>query len=40
MVFLDDVPEFVAAARRAGLHAVLFRNTSQAIADIQALLAA
>ncbi|HTT52328.1 MAG TPA: HAD family phosphatase [Streptosporangiaceae bacterium] len=39
MVFLDDVPEFVEAARQAGLHAVLFRDTGQAIADIQALLA-
>jgi putative hydrolase of the HAD superfamily len=38
MVFLDDLPENVAAARQAGLHAVLFRDTGQAIADIEALL--
>jgi putative hydrolase of the HAD superfamily len=38
MVFLDDLPENVVAARQAGLHAVLFRDTGQAIADIQALL--
>jgi len=38
MVFLDDVPENVTAARQAGLHGVLFDDTTQAIADIQALL--
>jgi FMN phosphatase YigB (HAD superfamily) len=38
VVFLDDVPRFVAAARQAGMHAVLFRDTAQAIADVQALL--
>ena len=38
MVFLDDVLENVAAARQAGLAAVLFQETGQAIADIQALL--
>jgi glucose-1-phosphatase len=38
MVFLDDVPENVTAARLAGLHGVLFEDTGQAIADIQALL--
>jgi putative hydrolase of the HAD superfamily len=38
MVFLDDLPENVAAARQAGLHAVLFQDTGQAIADIEALL--
>ena len=38
MVFLDDLPENVTAARLAGLHGVLFQDTSQAIADIQALL--
>ncbi len=38
MVFLDDLPENVVAARQAGLHAVLFQDTGQAIADIQALL--
>ncbi len=38
MVFLDDVPENVAAARQSGMHAVLFQDTGQAIADIQARL--
>ena len=38
VVFLDDVPENVTAARQAGLHGVLFQETGQAIADIQALL--
>jgi glucose-1-phosphatase len=38
MVFLDDLVENVTAARQAGLHAVLFEDTGQAIADIQALL--
>ncbi len=38
MVFLDDVLENVTAARQAGLHAVLFEETGQTIADIQALL--
>lgn len=38
MVFLDDVPENVAAARQSGMHAVLFQHTGQAIADIQARL--
>jgi FMN phosphatase YigB (HAD superfamily) len=37
-VFLDDVPENVTAAAQAGLHGVLFTGTTQAIADIQALL--
>jgi putative hydrolase of the HAD superfamily len=38
MVFLDDLPENVAAARELGMQAVLFQDTGQAIADIQALL--
>jgi epoxide hydrolase-like predicted phosphatase len=38
MVFLDDLPENVTAARQVGMQAVLFRRTGQAIADIQALL--
>jgi hypothetical protein len=37
-VFLDDLPDNVTAARLAGLHGVLFEDTGQAIADIQALL--
>ena len=40
MVFLDDVEDSVDAARELGIHAVLFRNTGQAIADIEACLAA
>jgi glucose-1-phosphatase len=39
MVFLDDVLENVTAARQAGMQGVLFEDTGQAIADIQALLA-
>jgi epoxide hydrolase-like predicted phosphatase len=38
MVFLDDVPLMVDAARQAGVQAVLFSTTQQAIADIEALL--
>jgi epoxide hydrolase-like predicted phosphatase len=38
VVFLDDVPENVAAARLSGMQAVLFQDTGQAIADIQARL--
>ena len=38
MVFLDDVLANVTAARQAGMQAVLFEDTGQAIADIQALL--
>jgi putative hydrolase of the HAD superfamily len=38
VVFLDDVEENVAAARACGLHAILFRDTIQAIADIEACL--
>jgi putative hydrolase of the HAD superfamily len=38
-VFLDDVPEFVAGARTAGLDAIEFHDTDQAIADLDAWLA-
>jgi epoxide hydrolase-like predicted phosphatase len=38
VVFLDDVPENVAAARLSRMQAVLFQDTGQAIADIQARL--
>jgi epoxide hydrolase-like predicted phosphatase len=38
MVFLDDVPQYVDAARQVGLQAVLFTGNQQAIADIEALL--
>ncbi|MEO7003139.1 MAG: HAD family phosphatase [Ktedonobacterales bacterium] len=38
MVFLDDSAQHVAAARELGIHAILFRDNAQAIADIQACL--
>ena len=38
IVFLDDRPENVDAARACGFQAILFSSTSQAIADIEALL--
>ncbi|HEX9374706.1 MAG TPA: HAD family phosphatase [Actinomycetota bacterium] len=37
-IFVDDVEENVDAARIVGMHGVLFLDTSQAIADIEALL--
>ena len=40
IVFLDDTEQNVAAARACGFHAVLFKHTAQAIADIQACLQA
>ena len=40
MVFLDDVEANVASARACGIHAILFRDTAQAIADIQVCLQA
>jgi putative hydrolase of the HAD superfamily len=40
IVFLDDVEANVAAARACGLQAILFRETSEAIAAIQACLQA
>ena len=40
MIFLDDVEVHVKAARAFGIHAILFQETSQAIADIQACLQA
>jgi epoxide hydrolase-like predicted phosphatase len=39
MVFLDDVHKNVEGARELGIHAILFENNKQAIADIQQLLA-
>jgi putative hydrolase of the HAD superfamily len=39
VVFLDDNEQYVAGARAAGLHGVLFTGNAQAIADIEALLA-
>lgn len=40
MIFLDDVEIIVAAAREFGIHGILFKETSQAIAEIEACLAA
>jgi epoxide hydrolase-like predicted phosphatase len=40
IVFLDDAERNVAAAREYGWHAILFRDTAQAIADVQARLQA
>ena len=39
MVFLDDSGLCVDGARRAGIHAVLYQHNSQAISDIENLLA-
>ena len=38
MIFLDDFEPHVRAARKLGIHAVLFRHNTQAIADIEAIL--
>lgn len=38
IVFLDDSPTHIAAARELGIHAILFQTTNQAIAEIQARL--
>jgi HAD superfamily hydrolase (TIGR01509 family) len=38
IVFLDDRPENIDGARACGFQAILFSSTSQAIADIEALL--
>jgi len=35
MIFVDDLPQNVAAARDLGIHAILFTSTAQAIADIR-----
>ena len=40
MIFLDDHQRPVVGARELGIHAILFQNTAQAIADIQAMLRA
>ncbi len=40
VVFLDDVEHNVAAAAAYGMHAILFTDNAQAIADIQACLQA
>ena len=38
VVFLDDVEPSVTAARALGIHALLFHDTAQAIADVEAYL--
>jgi len=38
VLFLDDTEECVTAARACGIHAILFTETNQAIADIRAVL--
>jgi epoxide hydrolase-like predicted phosphatase len=40
VVFLDDAATCVEGAREVGMHAILFQENSQAIAEIEALLAA
>ena len=40
MVFLDDSGPCVEGARQAGIHAVLYQDNSQAVSDIEELLAA
>lgn len=40
MIFLDDVALIVNAARELGIHALLFQETAQAIADVEACLKA
>jgi FMN phosphatase YigB (HAD superfamily) len=39
VVFLDDFEANVVAARQAGMRAVLFQSTAQAITDVEACLA-
>jgi glucose-1-phosphatase len=38
MVFLDDADICVAGARDAGIHAVYYRNNTQAIEEIEKLI--
>ncbi len=40
IIFLDDVEQSVVVAREFGIHAILFKDTAQAIADIQTYLEA
>ncbi len=40
MIFLDDSPGHIAAARAFGIHGVVFHDNAQAIGEIEALLAA
>jgi putative hydrolase of the HAD superfamily len=38
MIFLDDVEPNIRAARECGIHAILFQNNAQAIAEIETCL--
>jgi putative hydrolase of the HAD superfamily len=38
VLFVDDVPVFVAGARAHGMRAVLFESTAQVIAEVDAAL--
>ncbi len=40
VIFVDDAEKCIAGARELGIHAILFRDTEQAIADIEAILQA
>jgi HAD superfamily hydrolase (TIGR01509 family) len=40
MVFLDDYEPCVEGARQAGIQAVLYQHNSQAVSDVEDLLAA
>jgi methionine salvage enolase-phosphatase E1 len=40
MIFLDDNERPIKAARELGIHAILYQETAQAIADIEACLQA
>lgn len=40
MIFLDDSPGHIAAARAFGIHGIVFHDNAQAIGEIEALLAA
>jgi putative hydrolase of the HAD superfamily len=38
MIFVDDAPPNIEAARALGIHGILFQNTAQVITEIEALL--
>jgi putative hydrolase of the HAD superfamily len=38
MIFLDDMEPNILAARKCGIHAILYQNNMQAIAEIEACL--
>lgn len=37
-IFVDDNPDYVAAAQAIGMHGIIFRSTDQTIADVEQLL--